>query len=64
MNFRLKEGLKVGVEWSRISALFQGSEVLISKLRDKQDRWNSYIGSGILSAALRYQEGPIATLQG
>jgi hypothetical protein len=33
IQYWLKEGAKVGVEWSRISALFSGGEELCFRLR-------------------------------
>ena len=64
MKYWLKEGCTVGVEWARISALFSGSEEFCLKIRNKKDRWNSYIGSGMVSAVLRVNEGPIGVVQG
>jgi hypothetical protein len=58
------EGVKVGTEWSRISALFSAAEEFCSGVRAKKDKWNAYIGSGIVSAVLRINEGPVGVVQG
>ena len=58
------EGIKVGTEWSRISALFSAAEEFCSGVRAKKDKWNTYIGSGIVSAVLRINEGPVGVVQG
>ena len=56
--------MKVGSEWSRISALFSAAEEFCGSVRDKRDKWNTYIGSGIVSAVLRINEGPVGVAQG
>lgn len=36
----------------------------VIQYRAKVDRWNSYVGSGLVSALLRMDEGPIGVAQG
>ena len=54
----IKDGSKLGIEWGTLSAIFSGSESFFANIRQKQDRWNSYIGSGMASACMRLSEGP------
>lgn len=42
----------------------QGGEVLCRSLRDVDDDFNTYIGSGLAAALLRYEDGPLGMLQG
>ena len=68
----IKEGLKpwaikgstLGIDWGKVSALFVGGEKLLFELRGKEDRWNQILGSGLASALLRVNDGPVAMLQG
>ena len=60
----LKEGSKLGIEWGQVSALYAFGEKLTEKVRAVEDRWNSYIGSGICSAFMRYKEGRLSMAQG
>eukprot|EP01039_Chlorochromonas_danica_P007760 gene7760-8571_t len=60
----LRKGAAVGVEWSKIGAVFVGGEILCQKLRACDDRLNVYVGSGLSSAVLRIEEGPFGMLQG
>ena len=48
----LRRGVRMGIEWAQISAIFSGAEIFCSKIRNKEDRWNAYIGSGIGTASL------------
>ena len=48
----LRRGVHMGIEWAQISAIFSGAEIFCSKIRNKEDRWNAYIGSGIGTASL------------
>jgi hypothetical protein len=57
-------GSQMGIEWGKISACFAAGDVLSSIIRGKEDRWNTVIGSGLASAALRINEGPVAIAQG
>lgn len=67
----LKQGLKVwfengsqlGIEWGTLSAVFSGTESFFANIRQKQDRWNSYIGSGVASASMRLNEGPSSVIK-
>lgn len=54
----IKEGSKLGLEWGTLSGVFSGTENFIANVRQKKDRWNSYIGSGMASACMRAGEGP------
>ena len=54
----IKDGSKLGIEWGTLSAIFSGSESFCANIRQKNDRWNSYIGSGMASACMRFNEGP------
>ena len=54
----IKEGSKLGIEWGTLSGVFSGTESFIANIRQKKDRWNSYIGSGMASACIRASEGP------
>ena len=60
----IQKGYTLGKDWGRTSAFFLGGEVLSEKLRGKKDRWNRYVGSGLGSATLRIDEGPISMLNG
>eukprot|EP01031_Cornospumella_fuschlensis_P035292 gene35292-42760_t len=60
----LQKGGAVGLDWSKIGAIYVGGEVLSEKLRNVSDRVNVYIGSGLSTAALRVGEGPGGMLQG
>lgn len=53
----LRKGAMMGVEWASISAIFAGSEEFLLKARNIDDRFNSYLSSGIVSSVLRYKEG-------
>lgn len=53
----LKKGAVMSCEWGQISAIFTGAEYFLATIRDKDDRWNAYIGSGIGTASLGYKEG-------
>ena len=59
-----QKGYSMGLEWGRISALFSAGDIFCAKFRNIDDKWNSFIGSGIGSAALRAQEGPLGIAQG
>ena len=54
----IQNGSKLGIEWGTLSAIFSGSESFCANIRQKHDRWNSYIGSGMASACMRLNEGP------
>ena len=58
------EGSKMGIEWGTFSALFTSGEVLCAGLRGVEDRWNTYVGSGLCSCLTRAAEGPFAMAQG
>ena len=58
------KGYVMGRDWGRTSAFFLGGEVFAEKIRNKKDRWNSYVGSGLGSAALRMDEGPMGMVNG
>jgi hypothetical protein len=58
------KGFTMGRDWGRTSAFFLGGEIFTEKLRGKKDRWNSYVGSGLGSAALRLDEGPVGMFNG
>jgi hypothetical protein len=58
------KGFAMGRDWGRTSAFFLGGEIFTEKLRGKKDRWNSYVGSGLGSAALRLDEGPVGMFNG
>ncbi|RYG96564.1 hypothetical protein EON65_54205, partial [archaeon] len=60
----VQKGGAVGLDWSKIGAIYVGGEVLSEKLRNVSDRVNVYIGSGLSTAALRINEGPAGMLQG
>ncbi len=60
----LRKGLQTGLDWSKIGAFYMAGETLSCKLRNVEDRYNAYIGSGISNAALRYKDGPLAIGQG
>lgn len=60
----LLEGSKMGMEWGAFSALFTGGEELCLKLRNKNDRWNSYIASGFCSGYMKMPEGYLGVAQG
>lgn len=55
---------KMGYNWSQISAIFSGGEILVENLRAKSDSTNRYIGSGLGSAMLAANDGPMAMLNG
>ena len=55
---------KMGYNWSQISAIFSGGEILVENLRAKSDATNRYIGSGLGSAMLAANDGPMAMLNG
>lgn len=57
-------GSKMGLDWGVISGTFAGGEVLFAVLRGKQDRWNTYLGSGLASAAMGAKDGPLGMAQG
>lgn len=57
-------GSKMGLDWGVISGTFAGGEVLFAVLRGKQDRWNTYLGSGLASAAMGAKDGPLGIAQG
>ncbi len=58
------EGSKMGIEWGTFSALFTSGEVFCAGIRGVEDRWNTYIGSGLCSCFTRAAEGPFAMAQG
>lgn len=58
------EGSKMGIEWGTFSALFTSGEVLCAGLRGVEDRWNTYLGSGLCSCFTRVAEGPFGMAQG
>eukprot|EP01041_Mallomonas_annulata_P011919 gene11919-24967_t len=72
MNFPPKAGFKTWMSkgtgladnWARISTLYAGAEILLEGLRAKEDRLNSYIASGLTSAFVQRQEGPMGALKG
>ena len=58
------EGSKMGIEWGTFSALFTSGEVFCAGIRGVEDRWNTYVGSGLCSCFTRAAEGPFAMAQG
>lgn len=60
----VKTGSKMGVEWGVISGAFAGGEAFFAVLRGKQDRWNTYFGSGLASAIMGAKDGPLGVVQG
>lgn len=60
----LTEGSKMGIEWGQVSALYAFGEKFTERVRAVEDRWNSYIGSGICSAFMRCKEGRLGMAQG
>lgn len=59
----IKAGAATGYEWSKMSAVYVGGETFTKFLRGKEDRYNSYIGSGLSSAILARHEGPFKMIQ-
>ncbi|KAJ1432754.1 hypothetical protein B484DRAFT_429772 [Ochromonadaceae sp. CCMP2298] len=60
----IMRGAATGIEWAKIGAYFVGGEVLCANLRNKDDRMNAFLGSGLTSALLRIDEGPLGMAQG
>lgn len=56
--------LKTGVEWAKYSGLYMGGDEFFAKMRNRDDRYNSYFGSALTSAVLRIEEGPLSMIQG
>jgi len=54
----IQKGSQLGIEWGTLSAIFSGGESFFANIRQKRDRWNSYMGSGLTSACMRIKEGP------
>jgi len=60
----IMRGAATGIEWAKIGAYFVGGEVMFANLRNKDDRINAYLGSGLTSGLLRMDEGPLGIAQG
>lgn len=60
----VKAGAKTGLTWSKIGAFFTAAEIFSLKIRNVDDRINEFIGSGVTSAILRIEEGPLGVIQG
>mmetsp|Transcript_31600 Transcript_31600/g.34545 ORF Transcript_31600/g.34545 Transcript_31600/m.34545 type:complete len:266 (+) Transcript_31600:242-1039(+) len=60
----LKNGVMTGLEWGKVTAIYAGGETFCKAIRGVDDRQNAYLGSGLASAVLRIQDGPIGMLQG
>lgn len=60
----MKKGVYTGLDWAAIGAYFVAGETFCAKIRNVDDRLNSYIGSGVSAAMLRMKEGPYGIAQG
>lgn len=60
----IKTGSKMGIDWAVFSGVFAGGVSFFATVRDKDDRWNTYLGSGLASAMTRIKDGPMGVCQG